>query len=58
VYDFHRHIAVQDFVIRAIDNPHSPFPDLCHDTAMTEHLTYHEALPSRPMLGCFAEIRQ
>src|SRR5271167_904762 len=33
--NFQGHIAVQDFVMSAIDNPHSSFPNLRHDTAMT-----------------------
>jgi hypothetical protein len=48
----------EDLVIGAIDNPHPSFSDLCHDTAMTEYLTDHEASLPAIMLGCVAEISQ
>src|SRR5580700_11310416 len=48
--DFQGHVTVQHLVVSAIDNPHSSFPNLRHDTAMTENLTNHKALLT-PMLG-------
>ncbi len=39
VDDFDRNIAVQQFVISAVDNPHSSFTDLRNDTVMAEFLT-------------------
>ena len=56
--DFQGHVAVQYFIISAIDNPHSSFPNLRHDTTMTEHLTDHADLLYRPMLGCALDLRQ
>ena len=46
VHDFHRHVAMQHLVVRAIDGSHSSFANLRHDTAMTENLADHNTLPS------------
>src|SRR5260370_2959946 len=42
--DFQGHVTVQHLVVSAIDNPHSSFPNLRHDAAVTENLTNHKAL--------------
>jgi hypothetical protein len=57
VNDFYGDIAVQHFVISAIDDAHASFPKLRHDPAMTEYLTDHTALRSF-MLGCSLDRRQ
>ncbi len=51
VNHFQGHIAVQHFVISAIDNTHASFTDLRYDTAMTENLADHRTPLPRPMLG-------
>ncbi len=45
VHDFHSHVAMQHLVVSAIDGPHSAFPNLRHNTVMTEDLTDHSTLP-------------
>src|SRR5260370_38790024 len=42
--DFQGHVTVQHLVVSAIDNPHSSFPNLRHDAAVTGNLTNHKAL--------------
>ena len=48
VNNFYGDITVQDFVISAIDNPHSSFPDLGDNPIMTEFLSDHAPNLSRP----------
>jgi hypothetical protein len=42
------HVTVKDFVIGAIHNAHSSFPDLRDDTAVTENSANHSSLLPAP----------
>jgi hypothetical protein len=52
IHDLYGHVAVQHFVIRAIDDTHTSFANLRENAAMTEDLTDHKLSLSSPMLGC------
>ena len=61
--DFYSHVALQYFVVSAIDHAHSAFANLRLDTTMAENLTDQRVLPLRLlfshfMLGFAREVRQ
>jgi hypothetical protein len=43
--DLDRHVAMQDFVIGAIDDTHATFADLGGNAAVAENLADHEQAP-------------
>jgi hypothetical protein len=42
--NFHRYIAMKDFIVGAVNNAHPAFADLRGNTAMPEHLADHAIL--------------
>src|SRR5258708_19774055 len=58
IHDLQGHVAMQHFVIRAINDTHASFANLCENAAMTENLADHKLLLFLLMLGCTRWSRQ
>src|SRR5690349_23308869 len=49
---------MQYFIVRAIDNSHSSFPDFRYNVIVAEHLTDQSQLLGNNMLGSGPKLRQ